>query len=370
MSPELTIRVPGRVNLIGEHTDYNEGLVLPMAVDLSLTMRARPAVGEDVRLRSLAFSEEAVIPSGIDPADVSPPWARYAAAVLLALGDAGLPPVGFEAEIGGDLPVGAGLSSSAALSVGVALAAIETARRAGREVPPALTDRYRLAVLASEAEATAAGVRCGIMDPFVALHAVPGAALLLDCRSIEHRPVAIDSRRLAFVVADTTIARSLENAAYGRRREECERAAAALGVSSLRGVDPSTSGVSLPEELARRVRHVGTENQRVLEALDLLEEGDLESFGEVLDASHESLRVDYEVSCPELDRLVEIARTVRGVYGSRMTGAGFGGSTVTAVAPEGVERLIGTITREYPMASGRLAKLRIVTPAGAARVMA
>jgi galactokinase len=212
------------------------------------------------------------------------------------------------------------------------------------------------------------------MDPFVALHAREGTALLLDCRSLEHRPVPIDSSRLDLVAADSGVRHALAAGEYNRRRSECEEAVASLRASgleigSLRDVrEGDLQGRSLAPTLLRRARHVTSENRRTEEAARALEDGDYEKLGALLDASHESLREEYEVSCPELDALVEIARAVPGVYGSRMTGGGFGGSTVSALRPEAVPRLLAAISSEYPARTGREARARRIRPSGPASV--
>jgi galactokinase len=340
---DVIARAPGRVNLIGEHTDYQAGFVLPMAIGLATTVRARLEPGESVRLESASAAGVATFGPDDDPARLEPAWARCPAAAVRLLRAAGVDVPGFRARIEGDLPLGAGLSSSAALDVAVALAALEIARSAGRRVPRELDDRRRLAEICRDAEHRGSGVRCGIMDPYASLHGRAGSALLLDCRSVEARPVPIPSDRAAFVVADSGVRHSLAAGGYGDRRAECEEAARRLGVSTLRDATAASVAASadvLGPVLTRRARHVVTENARVLEAVAALETGAVEDFGRHVDASHDSLRDDFEVSCPELDELVDLARALPGVLGSRMIGGGFGGSALTVVRPEAADAVL------------------------------
>jgi galactokinase len=275
---------------------------------------------------------------------------------------AGLPPVGFAATIASDLPPGSGLASSAALDVAVALAALAVTWETSAAFPRALEDPLILAGICRDAEADAAGVRCGIMDPYVSLAGRADGAVLLDCRTLAAGRRPIDPGRLALVVLDSGVRHSLAEGEYGRRREECERAAAALGVASLR--DAAEADLrELPELLLRRARHVVTENDRTLRAADALRAGDVETLGRLLDESHESLARDFEVSCEELDRIVETAREVDGVYGARMTGGGFGGYAVAACRPEAVPALVREVDGRFDDGSARR-----VMPSGGARV--
>jgi galactokinase len=254
--------------------------------------------------------------------------------------------------------------------VAIALAACALAADEG-PVPSLAQDRRALAGICRDAEALGAGVRCGIMDPFASLHGRDGAAILLDCRSLATRAVSLPTARLAFVVADSGVRHTLGTTEYGRRRDDCEEAARRLGVRTLRDVSSSTveqTAPALGPDLFRRARHVVTENERVLRAASALETGDLDTFGYLLDASHASLRDDFEVSCRELDVLVEIARKVPGVYGSRMVGGGFGGSTVTALRPDAVTALVDAFRDEGRRHLGRPIEARRVEPSAGASV--
>ncbi len=329
--PAAVARAPGRVNLIGEHTDYNGGLVLPVAIDRDTRVALRPRA--DARV--LGLSRE----RGKSEADLAAPpasdWLDYARGVARALADAGrIPARGFELCVETDLPQGAGLSSSAAFEGAVALALLGAAG-----VILARGDRPELARLCQRAEVEFVGVPCGIMDPFTVLCSQAGAALWLDCASLEARPVALPDS-LALWIFDTGVERSLRSGAYAERRGECERALA-LARRALGRALASLSELSLDDLVAlegaldpialRRARHVVTENQRVRAFAAALARRDLGAAGEALFASHASLRDDYAVSCAESDALVSDSRGLAGCAGARMTGAGFGGCTVHAV---------------------------------------
>ncbi len=326
----LCARAPGRVNLIGEHTDYNGGFVLPMAVDREVRVFFRPTDGP-VRLWAEnvgEWDEFTLEEIGRNPKQN---WANYVRGVARVLWEDGFELRPVEGIIYGDVPIGAGLSSSAALEVSVAKA---FCRAAGVEPEP-----RRLALLCQKAENEFVGVNCGIMDQFVSVHAQQEHALLLDCRSLEHEQVPLDSSRVCVVVANTMVHHELGSSAYNERRASCEEAARRIGqqvdgVAQLRDVTSEMlqeHANLLDEKLMRRARHVVTENERTESAARALKAGDYEQFGRLMDRSHESLRDDYEVSCEELDVMVEAARRLEGVLGARMVGAGFGGCTVNLV---------------------------------------
>jgi galactokinase len=315
--PDIVASAPGRINLIGEHTDYNQGFVLPCAIGL----RVASALGEGTGgLYSVQYAEE-------QPADGCPTrsWVDYPRGVGWAFAAAGhmLPRV--QAAFNGTVPLGSGLSSSAAIEASFALA---LSALAGLDLP-----RAEVALLCSRAENEFVGVKSGIMDQFASLLCRAGSALLIDCRSLQSRHVALDlaSAGLTLLVCDTRVARSLAASAYNDRRAACERAAAALGLASLRDAGPEDLDRLTGEEL-KRARHVVGENRRVLAAVEALERGDFAAFGRLMDASHASLRDDYEVSVPELDTFVDTAREA-GALGARLTGAGFGGCAI-ALVPE------------------------------------
>lgn len=343
---------PGRVNLIGEHTDYSGGLVLPVAVDLGTTVTWRPDPAS-IRLRSRAFPEPVEL--GCDGAARAPVagWGQYVAAVARLLAERGRPPVGFDGTIVSTVPIGAGLSSSAALTVSVGLA---LCRAADFELPP-----LDLARLAQEAEHVAVGVPCGLMDPATSLLARRGHALLLDCGTEEHRLVALPPA-LAIVVLDSGIRHELEHSGYATRRAELERGLAAIGVrhpSSLTAAEAEAAAAAAGVDAvaARRLRHVVSENERVRRCVAALEAPggpDLATLGALFRAGHESLRDDFEVSIPELDLLVELAYE-EGAVAARMTGGGFGGSIVALAEADRAPSLVGSVTAEYAARARRKA---------------
>jgi galactokinase len=333
-------RAPGRVNLIGDHTDYNDGFVLPLAIGLEVTVRAEPNDDGRIRLRSEqpGLGEVDVAADGSDtPAAVGPSWGRYAAAVAWTLAARGRPPVGLDGVVSSTLPVGSGLSSSAALEVVIALALCDAA---GFELDP-----LELARACQEAELHATGVPCGIMDQLASIAGRRDHALLIDCRSlaIEYVPLPAD---LDVLVVHSGKPRTLEGSEYAERRAACEAVAARLGVPALRD--------ARLEQVADdpRARHVVTENARVLAAAQALAADDLERVGQLLSQSHASLRDDFEVSTPELDRLVE-ALEAAGALGARLTGAGFGGCAV-AVARPGTVAFPGAFVCRAADGAGRL----------------
>ncbi len=354
------VRAPGRVNLIGEHTDYNEGLVLPAAIDLETRIAYRPTEERRVVLTLVGSAETATI----DLDEIGPrrgAWTDYVAGIARVMADAGLPVRGFRGVLASTVPVGSGLSSSAALELAAVWAL------AGPSGPAA--DPVTVARLAQRAENEYVGVRCGLMDQFASANGVRGAAILLDCRSLDHRPVPLPAD-LVLVVAHTGTARTLGSSEYNARRADCDRAVAAIsvhepGVRSLRDVDRATLaryGSSLDPVALRRAEHVVDENARVAETEAALLAGDIESVGRLFAAGHASLRDRFEVSSPELDALVEIALEVPGVVASRMTGAGFGGCTVSLVRPDTVEALRARIELEYPVRTGRRPRVWVVRP--------
>ncbi|WP_376794259.1 galactokinase [Thermogemmatispora sp.] len=387
---------PGRVNLIGEHTDYNEGFVLPLAVDRVTAFAGRARGDGRVRLWSQQFQELAEIEleglPGTFAAQASrlPTWARYVLAVLSELKAAGLDLRGFNAVLHGDVPLGGGMSSSAALEVATAWAAalFSGGRFAIGEAMAASTALSPLEVarLCQRAEHLASGVRCGILDQAASCLGRPGQALLLDCRSLDVRYLPFESERVALVVADTHVRRELAASAYNERRQQCEEAARLLAdmmraeeegepggkaarpaIDSLRDVTPelfARYAARLPEVLRKRAGYVVAENERVLEVARLLERGAVEAIGPYLWQTHAGLRDQYEVSCAELDALVEIARRVKGVLGARMMGGGFGGCTINLVRSEAVEELRSAIMEEYPRQTGRPASVEVCRAAG------
>lgn len=333
---ELTVRAPGRVNLIGEHTDYNDGFVLPMAIDRAAWIALRRRHDGCVRVHGVdvdetaEFSLEAVRTSAPVAGAGTQGWLEYLKGMAWALLDAGHELTGWEGVVAGDVPIGAGLSSSAALELATA--------RAFAEVSGLSWDPAAMALLGQRAENRWVGVNCGIMDQMISAAGRADHALLLDCRSMEARHVPLPTGT-AVVILDTGTRRGLVDSAYNERRSQCERVSAHFGVTALRDVtsaelarqaqDPGTEGL---DELAlRRARHVISENERTVEAAEALAAGDAVRTGALMDASHVSLRDDFEVSSEALDVMVTCARQAPGCHGARMTGAGFGGCAVALV---------------------------------------
>jgi galactokinase len=328
--PDGVWAAPGRVNLIGEHTDYNDGFVLPAAIDRQVVAAAGRGEGRRLRAWSLQTGPPADLElDGIGPGRVDG-WAAYPAGVAWALGQAGVEVGGADLVVDGDVPAGAGLSSSAALECATATALAD--------LFGAGLDRVALAGVARRAENEVVGVPSGVMDQMVSMLGRAGHALFLDTRSLgtEQVPLPLEAAGLCLLVLDTRAGHRLVDGAYADRRAACEAAAATLGVAALRDATPEqveAAAGELGEERFRRARHVVTENARVLEAVGLLRAGELDRLGPLLAASHASLRDDYEVSSPELDTAVEAA-VAAGAVGARMTGAGFGGSAIALAGTE------------------------------------
>jgi galactokinase len=324
-------RAPGRVNLIGEHTDYNLGLVLPMAIDLDCRVAVAPSHDDWLRIYSEQLGagsqwRVADIPNALPVGD----WTDRIVGIAWELSRRGVELRGANVLIDSQVPLGGGLSSSAALGVSLALAL------------GAPREPLEVARLARAAEMDFVGVPCGIMDQFISAE---GSAVLLDCRSLSWRRVKLPEA-VAIVSVNTMVKHELGASAYRTRVEECSEAARRLGIASLRDAELS-SLVALNGVLLKRARHIITENARVTRFVAAAERGDTAETGRVVTESHISLRDDYEVSCAELDFLVEAALRVDGVLGARMTGGGFGGSTVNLVRPEAVDRLKATLAAEY-----------------------
>lgn len=346
----LVVRAPGRVNLIGEHTDYNLGFVLPAAIDLEIRIAFVPTGDRRVELASEATGERA----SFDLDAIRPTMrgmAGYTAGTAWALAEAGIPTRGLRGTLTSTLPRASGLSSSAALELASAWALAED---------PASIDPLQLARACQRAENAYVGVNCGLMDQFASACGVAGAGMLLDCRSLAWRPVALPLATHTLVVIHTGSSRSLSASQYNVRRAQCEAAVAVLAtddpaIRSLRDVTAAmlpAVRARVDEETYRRCRHIVTENVRVAETVEALAGGDLAAVGLAWAASHDSLRDDYEVVSAELDALVEIARSVPGVAAARMTGAGFGGCTVNLVERGAVNALRERVLADYPTRTG------------------
>ncbi|MBL8227903.1 MAG: galactokinase [Bryobacterales bacterium] len=344
MSTARVFRAPGRVNLIGEHTDYSEGFVFPAAIDYSTTVAASPRGGRQVTVRSKQCS--GVAEFDLDAIARAGDWADYVRGVAQQLELAGYRLQGADLEIDGQVPLGAGLSSSAALEVSSALALSSIAGHA--------LAKREIAVLCQRAESEFVGLRCGIMDQYIACHGTAGHALVIDCRSLESRPAPLPSN-VRLLVCNTMVKHELTGSEYNDRRADCEAAAKHFGVPMLRDVDEAMfdrGAAGLGERVRRRCRHVIAENARVLAAERCLRGGDLPGFGRLMRESHRSLRDDYEVSCEELDLMVSLAAECEGVFGARMTGGGFGGCTVNLVAAEHADSARAHIASRYEERTG------------------
>jgi galactokinase len=352
-------RAPGRVNLIGEHTDYNDGFVMPMAIDREILIAFRPRDDRTVKVYSLDLDQEIVF--SLDNLQRGRPGpGAYLQGIAWALTEAGHSPAGFEGVMHGNIPIGAGLSSSAALEMA---AARVFARLTG--LPWKATE---IARLAQRAENEWVGVNCGIMDQ---LASAVGGVQLIDCRSLETTPVPLPSGT-AVVVMDTGTRRGLVDSAYNERRRQCSQAAEYFSVPALRDVSmelfEEIAG-GLDSLIARRARHVVSENHRVLMAAKVMRANDAESLGMWMDESHASLRDDFEVSSPALDAIVEIAREHEACHGARMTGAGFGGCAVALVKLEGAEDFIASVLPRYREVSGNQPSLYECYPAPGASLL-
>ncbi|MCR4401636.1 MAG: galactokinase [Firmicutes bacterium] len=345
-SPVRVVRAPGRVNLIGEHTDYNDGFVLPAAIDRDVTMAARRRRDRKVR----AFSIDYDVGTEFSLDDIRPDsvhaWTNYIRGTLDVLMKRGLPVTGMDLAVTGDVPRGAGLSSSAALETATAVAA--------RVVGGFALEGPELALACQEAENRFVGVRCGIMDQFASALGKAGHALFIDCRSHRYELVPVP-RGYRIVICDSGVRRGLRDSEYNVRRAQCEEAVRLLKedlphVRALRDVSSGELAAlqgKLSEEVRRRAAHVIAENERVTRGVKALREGRVDEFGRLMVESHESLARLYEVSCRELDLLVDIALAWPGVIGARMTGAGFGGCTVNLVREEAVGGFAETVMSEY-----------------------
>ena len=344
-------RAPGRVNLIGEHTDYNDGFVMPAALGFYTYVAVGPRDDGKLILHSLDFNETVEF----FLADIKPGptghWSDYSRGVAGVLGARGVQITGANLVIKGDVPIGAGLSSSAAIEVATAFALLSLAHTT--------LDRRDIAAICQQAEHQYAGTKCGIMDQFISCFGQAGHALLLDCRSLDYELLPIPSSA-QIVICNTMVRHELAGGEYNLRRADCEAgvqilqrqypAIRALRDATLAQLDEVAA--EMPERVFRRCRHVISEDERTLDAANALRSGDLARFGHRMYESHASLRDDYEVSCRELDLMVEAARACRGVFGARMTGGGFGGCTVNLVEASAVNGFQNEVARPYESASG------------------
>jgi galactokinase len=342
---------PGRVNLIGEHTDYNEGFVLPMAIDRRTYVAIVKRNDRRVRAQSLVLKDAQEFDLDDRSRASESKWLRYVAGVAWTLIEQGFELTGANLVIDSDVPIGGGLSSSAALEVAIG--------KALTSIADVTIDNVALALAAQQAETVFAGARVGIMDQLTAILGRKEHALLIDCRSLEAKQISLENLNTAIVICNTKVKHDLASSAYNERRAECERGVEHLRrklphIRSLRDVNLAEFleyESEVPEVSRRRCRHVVTENDRTLKAAIALQSGDLNRLGSLMRASHESLRDDYEVSAPELDAMVEIAWRHEAVIGARMTGGGFGGCTINVVRPAAVDDFSRFMRNEYRAAT-------------------
>jgi len=368
--PRWIVAAPGRVNIIGEHTDYNDGFVFPMAIDRYTVIAAYRPVRDSnqIRLHSTLGDK----PATIDLARPLKPfpkgaWANYPAGVIAGFLARGLNPGGFDAMINSTVPLGGGLSSSAALEVATAtLLEVITGRK---------LDSVEKALLCQKAEHDFAGMPCGIMDQFISVMGRENRILLLDCRSRKPELVPMTDPSVAVLIINTNVKHELTGSEYPTRRKQCETAAKILGVPSLR--DATADALErvqgkMDEVVFRRARHVIGEIERTVHAAEGVRASNWPTVGQLMYASHRSLRDDYEVSCHELDAVVEIAESIGipgGVYGCRMTGGGFGGCTVALVKSDAVEAISKKIAADYKRKTGIEATIFVSRPAAGATVI-
>ena len=362
-------RAPGRVNLIGEHTDYNDGFVMPAALEFATLTAASPRPDRRLRVYSMIMDETREFDLDSPPEAGNADWSDYVIGVALMLEKSGRRLSGADLVIWTDVPIGSGSSSSAALEVSSAHALITAAG-----LP---FDAIETAKLCQRAENDFVGMRCGVMDQYISCCGVAGHALLIDCRSLDSRNVAI-APNLRLLVANSSVRHQHAGGEYNARREACEEGVRLLSrhlgpIKALRDVTPeqlSAQRRKLPELIYRRCRHIVTENARVLEAERALNAGDFLACGRAMNASHVSMRDDFEITCPEIDTLVGLAQAVDGVYGSRMTGGGFGGCTVSLVEADAVDRVSQVLIDGYRVATGLEAEIFACAPSDGAGLIA
>ncbi len=359
---------PGRVNLIGEHTDYNDGYVFPMALNFYTHVAIAPRTDRNIQIWSENMQQ--VIVFSLDQNDGKRRhWSDYVAGVAHELEKAGYDLPGADLYIESQVPVGSGLSSSAALEMSSALAFLKLV---DADLPGA-----ELARLGQRAENHFVGMNCGIMDQFISVHGKTDHALLLDCRSLQFQQVPLPSDRARIVVCNTMVKHELGSSEYNKRRAECEQgvrlmAATYPGITHLRDLSLKQFAAvetQLPEVVRKRCRHVISEDERVLASMECLGANDLKTFGILMNASHDSLRDDYEVSCAELDLMVDLARALPGCLGSRMTGGGFGGCTVNLVELDHVPAFVDTMVDNYKKQRGLQASVYVTAPSQGAHEM-
>ena len=346
------MRSPGRVNLIGEHTDYNDGFVLPIAIELAVTATWAGRDDRTVRFRSASTGETVQVDLDADLQPAPGAWGNYPVGVAVELAAAGVALRGADVLLESTLPIGGGLSSSAAMEVATALSLMAAAGT------PRAIDGRELALLCQRAENNFAGAPCGIMDQSVVVMGRVGHAMLLDCRSGRIRHVPFNDPDIVLLVVDTQVKHDIGEGGYPLRRRQCQEAAEKLGAVALRDVTAdalaqAAAGGRLAGDHLKRARHVVGEIHRTLEAVEALEAGDWAGFGLLMLASHASLRDDFEVSCPELDAVVAAAQGREGVYGARMTGGGFGGCAIVLARVDAAGPIAEAISGDFASRFGR-----------------
>jgi galactokinase len=354
------VRAPGRVNLIGEHTDYNAGFVLPIALEQDMIIMAQKREDREVIFYSLDFTQAVRFSLDRIKFNSQNRWINYPQGVTYSLQEEGYQLRGMNVLLQSEIPLEAGLSSSAAFEIATALA---FQFLNDLEIEP-----LKIIKLCQRAENEFVGVNCGIMDQFASRLAKKDSALFLDCRSLEYDFVPLEEK---IVVCNTKVKRSLANSEYNKRRRECEEGVKILQkylpeVRALRDVsreDYEKYRDKLPLKIRKRCTHIIYENERVLESVEALKKGDLEKFGKLMNESHQSLKDLYEISCPELDTIVKIAQSLKGVLGARMTGAGFGGCTVNLVKEEAIEKFKERVEEEYFQKTNLHPEIYISSPA-------
>ena len=365
--PRWIVAAPGRVNLIGEHTDYNDGFVLPMAIERYTVIAADRNAKREVTLHSVTTGETATfsVRTALKPGE--PAWSNYVRGVIAGFYEGGQKITGFDAVIDSTVPYGGGVASSAALEVAAATLLEAMSQRA---LPP--LDK---ALLCQRAEHEFAGVPCGIMDQFTSILGQKDCALLLDCRSRTTTPVPMTDPTVTVLIINTNVRHKLAEGEYAKRRSQCETAARALKVPALRDATAQmleAGRTGMDPVVFRRARHVITENERTLQAAQAIQASDWPTVSRLMYASHASLRDDYEVSCPELDAVVEIAQSIGekgGMIGCRMTGGGFGGCAVSLVKTEALTRITREIDGSYERRAGKHATIFSSRPADGARIL-
>jgi len=360
--PDWTVRAPGRVNLIGEHTDYNEGFVLPMAIDRSVWIALRPRVDSEVNILSIDFTQKETF--SLDTLQKGQnTWVEYIKGVAWALMENGYQLKGWDGILAGNIPIGAGLSSSAAAELAGALAFSLSSNFEW--------DAKKMAQIAQEAENKWVGVSSGIMDQMISACGVQGNALLIDCRSLDTKLAPLPSGT-SFVILDTGTRRELVGSAYNERRAQCETAAKAFNVPALRDVAPwqfRAGEAQLNPLIAKRARHIISENERTLQAAQAMKENNAIKTGHLMDESHESLRDDFEVSSDALDVMVEVAQQHEGCFGARMTGGGFGGCAVALVESSALQNFSGGVSLTYQTLTGIEPKIYVCRAENGAEVI-